>query len=146
MDREALVHDRVHEYYWAYDWNCAVATLRVLAEVFHLRLSHQVLDAALGMHGAGGYRAQCGLVEGALMLIGVLGKAEGLSEDAIIQACYDYAEQFERGFGSLLCRDLRPDGFKPESPPHLCEKLTRDAILFDISFVSDLLEGVHGEE
>jgi undecaprenyl diphosphate synthase len=39
------------------------------------------------MHGAGGYRAQCGLVEGALMFIGVIGKARGLSNEAVVQAC-----------------------------------------------------------
>jgi hypothetical protein len=142
VDRETLVRDRVHEYYWACDWKCAVTTLRVLAEVFGLPLSDQVLDAALGMHGAGGYRAQCGLVEGALMFVGVVAKAEGLSDDVIVQACYNYAEQFELRFGSLLCRELRPEGFKPDNPPHLCEELTRDAVLFDVSFVSDLLEGV----
>lgn len=144
MDKQGLVRDRVHEYYWAYDWNCAVTTLRVLAEVCRVSLSHQVLDAALGMHGAGGYRAQCGLVEGALMFIGILGKAKGVPDDAIVQACYDYAERFELRFGSLLCRELRPEGFKPGNPPHLCEKLTQDAILFHISVVSDLLEGVPG--
>jgi hypothetical protein len=116
----------------------------VLAEVFRKKLHHQVLDAARGMHGAGGYRAQCGLVEGALIFIGVLGSERELSDDAIGGACYDYAEQFELRFGSLLCRELRPEGFKPDNPPHLCEKLTRDAIAFDLSFVSDLLEEVHG--
>jgi hypothetical protein len=144
LDREALVRNRVHEYYWAHDWNCAVATLRVLAEVLRATLSDQVLDAALGMHGAGGYGAQCGLVESALMFIGVVGRERDLSDDAIVQACHDHAEQFERRFGSLLCRELRPAGFKPGNPAHLCEGLTRDAIAFSLSFVSDLLEGVRG--
>ncbi|MGD9028315.1 MAG: C-GCAxxG-C-C family protein [Anaerolineae bacterium] len=138
---EPLVHSRVHEYYWAYDWNCAVTTLRVLAEVFGVTLSDQLLDAALGMHGAGGHRAQCGLVEGALMFPGVLGKASGVADDAIVQACYEYAECFELRFGSLLCRELRPEGFNPRNPPHLCEELTRDAILFDTSFIAGRLEG-----
>jgi len=31
----------------------------------------QLLDAAVGMHGAGKYGAQCGLVEGSLMFIGL---------------------------------------------------------------------------
>jgi hypothetical protein len=146
MDRDSLVHDRVHEYYWVHDWNCAVTTLRVLAEVFHTTLSGQILHAALGMHGAGGYRAQCGLVEGTLMFIGVVGKAEGLSQDAIVEACYSYADQFKWRFGSLLCRELRPEGFKPGNPAHLCEKLTRDAIVFDIPFVLDLSEGVIRKE
>jgi hypothetical protein len=146
VNKETLVRDRVHQYYWAYDWNCAVTTLRVLSEVFGVKLSDQILHAALGMHGAGGYRAQCGLVEGALMFVGIAAKAKGLSDDAIVQACYDFAEQFELRFGSLLCRELRPEGFKPDNPPHLCEELTRDAILLDISLISSLREGVESKE
>ena len=140
MDPRQLVHERVREYYWAHDWNCAVTTLRILAELFEVRLDRQVLDAALGMHGAGGYRAQCGLVEGALMFIGVGGKAQGLDHEAVVKACYDFAEQFEEQFGSLLCRDLRPGGFSPDDPPHLCEELTRETLMFDVSFVSEWME------
>jgi hypothetical protein len=133
------VHDRVHEYYWTYDWNCAVTTLCVLAEVFHITLSDQVFEAALGMHGAGGYGAQCGLVEGVIMFIGVAAKAEGLSHDAIAPACADYAQRSESRFGSLLCRELRSGGFSTDNPPHLCEKLTRDAIAFVTGLLKDLL-------
>lgn len=43
------------------------------------------MDAALGMHGAGGYRAQCGLVEGALMFIGIWGKMHGKEEAEIVR-------------------------------------------------------------
>jgi len=146
LDRLALVHQRVHEYYWKRDWNCAVTTLLVLGEVFDVAIGDQVLAAAVGMHGAGGYRAQCGLVEGALMFIGIIGQKKGLAEDAIVQACYDYGERFETRFGSLLCRELRPEGFGPDDPPHLCEPLTRDAIVFDIQFVSDLIDRGKGSQ
>lgn len=130
----------MHEYYWEHDWNCAVTTLRILSEVFETRLDQQVIDAALGMHGAGGYRAQCGLVEGALMFVAVAGKAQGLDDAPVVKACYDFAERFETQFGSLLCRDLRPGGFSPDDPPHLCEELTREALLFDVSFISEWME------
>ncbi|MGD2105881.1 MAG: C-GCAxxG-C-C family protein [Anaerolineae bacterium] len=135
-----LVRERIREYYWGHHWNCAVTTLRVLAEVFEVPLHRQVLDAALGMHGAGGYRAQCGLVEGALMFVGVGGKAQGLDGAAVAEACYDFAEQFEGQFGSLLCRDLRPGGLSPDDPPHLCEELSREALLFGVAFVSEWME------
>ena len=141
MDLRERVRDRVHDYYWEHDWNCAVTTLCTLSEVFEVPLNQQVLEAALGMHGAGGYRAQCGLVEGALMFIGVAGKRWNLTEETIVEACYDFAERFEDCFGSLACRQLRPEGFKPENLPHLCEELTRNAILFDIRFVSDRVAG-----
>lgn len=139
MELRQLVRDRVHEYYWEHDWNCAVTTLRIVSEVFEVSLNQQILDAALGMHGAGGRRAQCGLVEGALMFIGIAGKAWSVTDETVVEACYDFAERFEERFGSLDCRELRPEGFKPENPPHLCEELTCNAILFDVRFVSDQL-------
>jgi hypothetical protein len=139
LDTRQVVRLRVHEGYWGHDWNCVVTTLRILSEVFDISLHRQVLDGALGMHGAGGYRAQCGLVEGALLAIGILGKARGLDDDAVVEACYRFAEAFEDRFGSLLCQELRPEGFSPDNPPHLCEELTRRAILFDIQVIGDEL-------
>jgi len=141
VDLEGLVRDRVHVYYWEHDWNCATTTLRVLAELFELALEPQLLDAALGMHGAGGYRAQCGLVEGALMFIGVIGKAHGRSDQAVEAASYDFAERFEARFGALSCRELRPGGFTLDDPPHLCEALTRKAVRFDVEFLRGWLRG-----
>lgn len=146
MTRRRLVHDRVQDAYWNQDWNCAETTLRVLSEVFGVDLDPQVLAAAVGMHGAGGYRAQCGLVEGALMFTGLLGKERGIPQDAIVEACRDFAEAFEERFGSLLCRDLRPEGFSPDNPPHLCEELTRQALLFDMPFLTDWARGGNREE
>ena len=135
MKRTDFVKGWVHHAYWDNDWNCAVTTLLVLGDVFDLDVNDQLLDAALGMHGAGGYRAQCGLVEGGLMFLGVLGRARRMCEDAVVQVCYDYAQAFDGKFGSLVCRELRPDGFAPGQPPHLCEDLTCRAIVFDIDFL-----------
>ena len=44
--------------------------MRILSHLFSFPLEEQTLDAAIGMHGAGGLGAQCGLVEGSLMFIG----------------------------------------------------------------------------
>ena len=38
-----------------------------LGELLGFHIEEQTYAAAVGMHGAGGFRAQCGLVEGALM-------------------------------------------------------------------------------
>ncbi len=140
MDTQTLVQERVHTYYWRDDINCATTTLEILAEKFGIGLCDQVMDSALGMHGAGGYGAQCGLVEGALMFVGIIGRARGLSDEVVVDACQDYARQFEARFGSLLCRVLRPEGFSPDNPPHLCEGLSCEAIEFDVEFVSALLD------
>jgi hypothetical protein len=108
--------------------------LRVLGRVHGGEVSPQVFDAAVGMHGAGRYGAQCGLVEGGLMFLGVWGKMMGRSEDWIVEQCNAYARNFESRFGSLLCRDLRPQGFADDQPPHLCEGLTVDAAIWGVAW------------
>jgi len=42
--------------------------------------------------------------------------------------------------GSLSCRDLRREGFKPGNPPNLCEKLAKRTIKFGIGYVGNALE------
>jgi len=134
-----FIRDRVKKYYWRDDINCATANLKILSEIFSVDLSDQVVDAALGMHGAGGYGAQCGLVEGNLMFIGIVGRTRGIAEEIVVDACGEYARRFEKRFKSLLCRELRPEGFHESNPPHLCEALTCEAITFNIGFVTEFL-------
>lgn len=139
MDKISFVEKRVHKYYWGdEDINCANTTLRILSEWFNLELHSQVIDSSIGMHGAGGYRAQCGLVEGVLMFLGIFGRSRGFPDEKTIDLCKLFAQQFKAQFGSILCEILRPEGFKPENPPHLCAPLTCKAIVFDIDFISDL--------
>jgi len=138
MDRETLVRDRVHTYYWRDDLNCAVTTLKILSEHFSVDIHQQVIQSAAGLHGAGFYGAQCGLVEGGLMFIGIMGYRMSFTEDDIASACYNYAFQFENRFGSLLCRELRPEGFHPDNPPHLCEQITTDVILFIMDYIDEM--------
>lgn len=137
MTKEKFIEDRVHEYYWTDDINCATTTLKILSEVFVIKLKDQIIDAAIGMHGAGEFGAQCGLVEGTLMFMGIAGRAKGIQDEIIIKSCQDFARQFEVHFGNLQCRVLRPQGFKLDNPPHLCEGLTREGILFSIEFISN---------
>ena len=139
LKTEEFVHKRVKDYYWRADINCATTNLKILSETFEVALSGQVIDAAVGMHGAGEYGAQCGLVEGTLMFLGMIGRARGIPDDAIVRACKAYAGQFQKRFNSLACAVLRPEGFNPNNPPHLCETFTREAIDFTIAFVSDFL-------
>ncbi len=125
----------VHECYWEYDYNCATTVMKTLAKKYSVELEDQVIFTLIGMHGAGKYGAQCGLVEGSLMFIGIIGKEKNLNNNTIVELCYKYAEQFEEEFGSLQCNILRPEGFKKNNPPHLCEKITSIAIKFIIDFI-----------
>ncbi len=135
MDIKKQISDAAHESYYAYDINCANTTLNILSELFHQPIHKQVTAAAAGMHGAGGFRAQCGLVEGALMFIGIFFAEKNMPEEDIISLCYDFGESFTEKFGSLRCYDLRPGGFRDDDPPHLCEDFSVRAIYFSYEFV-----------
>lgn len=131
----STIRERVHELYWQDDINCARTALTCMSELFHVNLEEQTLNAAIGLHGAGGYRAQCGLVEGTLMFIGIYFSQKGKSDAEITTICYQYADEFIKRFHSLKCYDLRPNGFNEDDPPHACEKLTGDAIEFSNEFI-----------
>lgn len=130
-----LIAGRVHELYWKYNVNCARTMLVCLGALFETPMERQTLEAALAMHGAGGYRAQCGLVEGALMFMGIYFYENGMTENEAVNRCYRFAESFERRFGSLRCKELRPGGFSRRDPPHLCEGLTCGAVEFAWDFI-----------
>ena len=113
------VTKRVHELYWEKDINCARTTLICLSELFEIVIEPQTICSAVGLHGAGGYRAQCGLVEGALMFIGIYFHTLGKTESEIVSACYNFAEN---------------------NPPHLCENLTCKAIEFTYYYILEILK------
>ena len=132
------IEKRVHELYWKEDINCARTMLLCLSELFTITLNEQTIRAAIGLHGAGGFRGQCGLVEGGLMFLPIYYHELGSTEDEAIKACYDFAEAFTKRFQSLRCYDLRPGGFNPTDPPHMCEKLTCEAVNFAYEYISVL--------
>ena len=134
------IKKRVHELYWNDDINCARTTIICLSELFGIGIEPQTLWSALGLHGAGGYRAQCGLVEGTLMFIGIYLHMLKKTEAEIVTACYDFAAAFEGAFGSLRCCELRPTGFSENDPPHLCEKLTCRGIEFAYQYILKIAE------
>ncbi len=136
---EVTIKERVHELYWKQDINCARTMLICLSELFHINLEEQTLCAAIGLHGAGGFRAQCGLVEGSLMFIGIYFSLNNKSDSDIASLCYQYAKEFSQKFGTLECYGLRPNGFNENDPPHACEKLTCTAIEFTSEFVKSQL-------
>lgn len=131
---------RVHELYWEDDINCARTAIICLSELFETAVGPQIIQAAVGLHGAGGYRAQCGLVEGALMFMGIYLHELGRTEDETVSACYDFAAAFDKAFGSLRCLELRPAGFSENDPPHMCENLTCNAIEFAYQYIFNITE------
>ena len=132
------IKERVHHFYWDLDINCARTTLSCLSELLDTPVNPQVMQAAIGLHGAGGFRAQCGLIEGSLLFMGIYFTQKGKSDLKVSNICYQFAEEFTKKFTSLSCYDLRPNGFQENDPPHACEELTRNAIEFIYNFIKSL--------
>jgi C_GCAxxG_C_C family probable redox protein len=139
MNRESLIIERVAHYYHHDDINCATTNLKILAELFGVSLDPQVVDGAIGMHGAGKYGAQCGLVEGGLMFLGIYGRMKNTADEIIVDLCRDFATRFEAEFSSLQCSVLRPQGFQPNNPPHLCQGITNRAVEFTACFIDEFI-------
>lgn len=136
MDVQQYITEAVRHCYWEKDVNCARTTLHTLAGLAGFALEPQVWAAATGMHGAGRFGAQCGLVEGALMFMGIQGSRVGLGEQRVAALCHAYATAFIQRFGGLECRILRPGGFRKEDPPHACQDLTMESLNFAVNFLT----------
>ncbi|MDQ0204940.1 C-GCAxxG-C-C family protein [Pectinatus haikarae] len=129
-----IVNIRVHDCYWKYDYCCAATSLKILSEIFEMEVSQQIFSAVSGL-SAGRNRLQCGLVQGMLMFLGIYFKEKDLEQDKIADICHEYVNAFQNEFSSIECKELRPRGFSPNDPPHLCEQITKDAIYFAVKFV-----------
>jgi len=140
MTLRDYVSSRVHGAYHDQDTPCAATALRILGEIFEQDIHEQVLQAAWGLNGAGKHGDQCALVEGTLMLLGLLGHRRGLSQEELYLVCREYAQAYTGRFGSLLCRELRPGGFNDSDPPHLCEAMSVDAIVLATNFITAQFE------
>ena len=75
-DHNELIHHLYHDK----DFNCAITTLLCLGQEFGVEINQQVLDSAICLNGGGRFRAQCGLVEGALMFIGIYATQRGMKK------------------------------------------------------------------
>ena len=137
MELDYNIEEMVRNVYWDRDMNCANTILECLSAVFDVQIDDQLRKAVVGLHGAGGYRAQCGLVEGMLLFIGLYADLRGKESDEAVGLCYLFAQCFEENYGSLRCYDLRPGGFTPSDPPHACEALTVEAAKFGVGFIKE---------
>ena len=70
---ENFVKKWVTTFFQVHDYNCVRATFLRLPNILKLNCISRSWMHSVGMHGAGGYRAQCGLVEGTLLFLGGAG-------------------------------------------------------------------------
>ena len=140
MELKEFISKKVAEYYWKDDINCAATTLKILSEIFKTPLNNQIISSVLAMPGAGQCGALCGLVSGSIMFMGIWGNENKISESDVKDYCKNFTQEFENNFKSLRCSILRPEGFHPDNPPHICEKITCRAIEFSADMLFSFID------
>lgn len=135
-----LIKERVYHYFWDLDIQCGRTSLLCLSELFGVKVEEQTVQAAIPMAGAGCFGAQCGLVEGSLMFIGIFFSQRGRTDEEIYHISFRFANEFTRKFSSLRCMELRPKGFSRTDPPHMCDMFGVEAITFTYEFIKKILE------
>jgi C_GCAxxG_C_C family probable redox protein len=136
MTQEQIL-EKIKLYHHKQKNNCAQTTLKILSETFGIDVCRQVIDSACGLNGGGRYGAQCGLLEGALMFMGIKANKENRDKKYANKVCYAYTEKFKKEFESLLCKDLRPEGFKKGDPPDVCEKIFVKSLNLVIEYIKN---------
>lgn len=97
------------DYMGRHDLNCAETMLYSANEYFDLGLSSTALKAAAPFGGGMGREKACGAATGALMAIGCMFARDRSHRDARIgKISEEFLRRFEKTFGSLDCRDIKP--------------------------------------
>ena len=130
-----MLKDEIGKYYFEQNYNCAETILRAGNDYYNLGL-HDHDMKLVGAYGAG---IQCGNTCGA-----VLSAAAILSMKYIETKAHESADirkvgtnlirKFNLKYGSTLCKDIKPQSFKPE---YRCQKTVETAC--------DILEEVISE-
>lgn len=74
----------------------------------------------------------CGAYEGVLAFVRDYAEQKGLESDALIK---DFRSVFSCQYRSVICSDLRPEGFRKNDPAHICAPYMLDIILFTYDYL-----------
>lgn len=135
MESVKDMKEKVHELYWKKQGSCANVMLLCLSELTDVKLEPQVFASVAGQHGAEKLGAQCGLAIAGQMFIGIYYRQQEKDEAAIVSYCTQYAEAFRNKFSTLVCSELRMNGYISTDPRHVCEQLTCDAVTITYNFL-----------
>lgn len=135
MDSVKEIKDKVHELYWKKQGNCANVMLICLSELTDVKLEPQVFASVTGLHGAEKFGAQCGLAIAGQMFMGIYYRQLEKDEVFIASCCAQYAEAFRNKFATLVCSELRMNGYISTDPRHVCEQFTCDAVTITYNFL-----------
>ena len=127
-----MLKDLVGKYYLDQNYNCAESILRAGNEYYDLGLHDRDMIVAAAYGGGIQSGNTCGAV---LAGAGILSMkyVEQKSHDSkdIKPVVLKLIQQFNKTYGSVLCKDIKPQSFKPE---YRCQKTVETAC--------DILEAV----
>lgn len=110
-----MLKDVYQKYYFEQNYNCAETLLRAANEYYGLNLH----DRDMIMVGAYGAGIQCGNTCGAVLAAAsVLSmkyvEAKAHESEDIRPVVMKLMRKFNAKYGSTLCKDIKPQSFKPE--------------------------------
>lgn len=110
-----MLKDVYQKYYFEQNYNCAETLLRAANDYYDLKLH----DRDMIMVGAYGAGIQCGNTCGAVLAAAsVLSmkyvEAKAHESEDIRPVVMKLMRKFNAKYGSILCKDIKPQSFKPE--------------------------------
>jgi len=110
-----MLKDYIGKYYFEGNYNCAETILRAGNEYYNLGLGDRDM-ILVGAYGAG---IQCGntcgaVLSGAAILSMKYVEAKAHESEDIKPVTVKLIRKFKEKYGSTLCKDIKPQSFKPE--------------------------------
>lgn len=110
-----MLKDLLPKYYFEQNYNCAETILRAANEYYNLGL-HDKDMILVGAYGAG---IQSGNTCGAVLSVAAVlslkyVEAKAHESEDIRPVVQKMIRKFNEKYGSILCKDIKPQSFKPE--------------------------------
>lgn len=110
-----MLKDLLAKYYFDGNYNCAETIIRMANEYYNLELH----DRDMIMMGAYGAGIQCGNTCGAVLAVAAVlsmryVEAKAHESADIKPVTMKMMRAFKEAYGSTLCKDIKPQSFKPE--------------------------------
>lgn len=110
-----MLKDLLPKYYFEQNYNCAETILRAANEYYDLQL-HERDMILVGAYGAGIQSGNtCGAVLSAAAVLSMkYVEAKAHESEDIRPVVVKMMRKFNEKYGSTLCKDIKPQSFKPE--------------------------------
>ena len=110
-----MLKDLLPKYYFEQNYNCAETILRAANEYYDLKL-HDRDMILVGAYGAGIQSGNtCGAVLSAAAVLSMkYVEAKAHESEDIRPVVVKLMRKFNEKYGSTLCKDIKPQSFKPE--------------------------------